>query len=83
MSCRYACASKLIVSISVRHGHVGIVVSRIKKRRGNKIARHACADSKNVGMIEGQTVVQPVDADRVEWIHARLYIHDFCINNSW
>ena len=50
---------------------VGIMESRITKRRGNEIARHACADSKNVGMIEGQTVGQPVDADRVWWIHAQ------------
>ena len=44
--------------------------SRLTKTRGNEIARHACADPKNVGMIEGRTVVQPVDADRVRWIHA-------------
>ena len=44
---------------------VEIMESRITKRRGNEIARHACADSKNVGMIERRTVVQPVDADRV------------------
>ena len=62
---------------------VGIMVSRIIKTRGNEIAKHACADSKNVGMIKGRTVVQPVDEDRVEWTHARLCIHDFRINSSW